>query len=244
MAAIAMTAAGTTHAQTAVIGNWESATPEGWLDWGTGGQPPVGPPRYAFNSTGATLGNTALQFNHPGNFAQWAAIKLQSAGNGGVGEWRDDFMNNTKLAVDVTFDRAEIPQAVTFGRIGLVFNSDGYSNFSGAATPESVTAFPGNNGSGNFNPAMLPAGTTTSTWVWDISFLHDGNAGNGELNNQPNPNYIELIFDTFTNGGVPLAYHIDNVRLFTPIPEPGAAALIGLAAPALVAAYRRQRNRV
>src|SRR5688572_22267215 len=80
-------------AQSVVIGNWESAAPEGWVDWGSG-QAPITAPRFTFNSTGATLGTGAVQFNHPsGGYTQWAALKLQQPGNG-VDEWRDDFLNS------------------------------------------------------------------------------------------------------------------------------------------------------
>src|SRR5687767_4290767 len=95
-----------------VVGNWESGTPEGWIDW-SGGQTPLAAPRFSFNSTGATLGTTAVQFNLPASgYTQWAALKLQQGSNG-VDEWRDEFLAADKLAVDITLVRDEMATATT-----------------------------------------------------------------------------------------------------------------------------------
>jgi hypothetical protein len=217
-----------------VIGNWESGAPEGWIDW-SGGQTPLAPPRFNFNGIGATNGVGAIQFNLPGGgFTQWAALKLQMGSNG-VDEWRDDFLASAKVAVDITLVASEqtVNPANDFANIGLVVNADGYG-FTSQGNPESVTPFTGYNGGGgnSFNPQLL-VGTQTTTWIWDILDTHDGAAPDIV---QPNPNYIELIFDTFSNGGV--VYHIDNVRLI-PVPEPGAVA--GAAAIELAALARRRR---
>jgi hypothetical protein len=219
-----------------VIGNWESGTPEGWIDW-SGGQAPIAAPRFGFNSTGATAGTTAVQFNLPaGGYTQWAALKLQQGSNG-VSEWRDDFLAADKLAVDITLVRDEMATAPSndFASIGLVVNADGWG-FTGVGNPESVTPFTGfNAGAGNaFNPQQL-VGTQTSTWTWNIAPTHDGT---GTDIVQPNPNYIELIFETFSNG--PVTYHIDNVRLIT-VPEPASLGL-GLGGMALLALRRGRRQ--
>ncbi len=166
-----------------IIGNWESGTPEGWIDWGNG-QAPLAPPRHQFNNIGATVGNTALHF-------------------------------------------------------GVNVNAEGF-NVANLGNPEHVAPFTGYNGGGgnSFNPQLL-LGTQTSTWTWDVSRLHDGNAANGEI--VANPNWIELIFDTFSNGGVD--FHIDNVRLVQ-IPEPASLACVSLPALGLERPRRRGgRNR-
>ena len=96
--------AGSAFADT-VLGNWESGTPEGWIDW-SNGQTPIGPPRFGFNGTGATLGTGAIQFNLPaGGFTQWAAFKLQ---NNGIADYRPDFFNSIQLAFDLTFVGSEM----------------------------------------------------------------------------------------------------------------------------------------
>ena len=212
-----------------VIGNWESGTPEGWIDWGNG-QAPIGPARFGFNSVGATLGSGAVQFNLPGgNFTQWAALKLQQSANG-VDEWRDNFLASSQIAADITLVASEMSTAAgnNYAAIGLVTNADGWG-FSGLGNPVSVTPFTGYNGGNSFNPLSL-SGTQTSTWVWDIQQTHDGIG----TNINPNTGYIELIFDTYSNGGV--VYHIDNVRL---IPEPASIALLGMVVPALFFVRRR-----
>ena len=70
----------------------------------------------------------------------------------------------------------------------------------------------------NFDPLSL-VGTRAFTFTYDISFTHDegggpGGAGVDNMEIAANPFYIELLFESFTNG--PVVYHIDNVRLFTP----------------------------
>jgi hypothetical protein len=215
-----------------VIGNWESGGPEGWIDW-SGGQTPIAAPRFAFNSTGATLGTAAVQFNLPnGGYTQWASLKLQQGSNG-VDEWRDDFLTSAQLAIDITLVRDEMATAATndFVNIGLNVNAEGYG-FTNIGNPQSVTPFVGYGGGNSFNPQLL-VGTQTSTWMWDVAPTHDG-AGTDIT--QPNPGWIELIFETYSNG--PVVYHIDNVRLI-PVPEP--AGIGACAAGAAVLGLRRRR---
>lgn len=201
--------ANVTRAQDVVIGDWESGTAEGWIDWNTGTLQDIMAPRFAFNGIGATRGTGALQFNLPATgYTQWAAIKLQLPGNG-IDEYMDDYLANSKVAFDLTLVDTEMTDDVgnNFATIGLTVNAGVYG-FIAQPAPES-----GNN---SFNPQLLE-GTTTRTIVWDVSATHDGdpNTGGGEMGDiDPNGFYIELILDTYSNGGV--VYHIDNFRLFTP----------------------------
>jgi hypothetical protein len=238
IASVAITAAayvGSGANADTIIGNWESATAEGWIDWSSG-QTPLPGTRFAFNSTGATLGSTAVQFGYPGaGYTQWAALKLQQAANG-VDEWRDDFLNSAKLALDITLVRSEQATAPSndFANIGVNINAQGFG-FTNIGNPESITPFVGQGSGNSFNPQLL-VGTQTSTWTWNIQTTHDG-AGTDIT--QPNPTHIEIIFDTFSNG--PVVYHIDNVRLI-PVPEP---ATVGLTATSLglLGISRRRRSR-
>jgi hypothetical protein len=215
-----------------IIGNWESGTAEGWIDWGNG-QAPLAAPRHGFNSIGATVGTGAVQFNLPGpaTYTQWAAIKLQS---NGIADYRPDFLGSSLLKVDITLvaaDMAAAPPNNDYASIGLIVNADGYG-FTGQGNPLSVTPFTGHNGDNTFNPSSLPAGSSqTSTWTWDIADTHDGVGS--EI--AANPSYIELIFETYSNGVV--KYHIDNVRL---VPEPASLALLACV-PAVLLAVRRRR---
>jgi hypothetical protein len=213
-----------------VIGNWESGMPEGWIDWGNG-QAPLAAPRFGFNSVGATLGSGAVQFNLPATgYTQWAALKLQQSANG-IEEWRDDFLANARLAVDITLVASEMSTAAgnNFANIGLFANADGWG-FNLLGNPVSVTPFAGYNGDNSFNPLQL-SGTQTSTWSWNIQQTHDGVG----TNINPATGYIELIFETYSNGGV--VYHIDNVRL---VPEPASLGMLAMIAPAFLFVLRRR----
>lgn len=217
-----------------VIGNWESGTAEGWIDWSSG-QIPAGPPRFAFNGIGATVGTGALQFNLPtGGYSQWASIKLQDTSTHTDGtshpDYRNDFMSNTKLSFDLTLVASEavVDPGNNYATIDPIINADGYG-FNGQGNPESFTPFTGSNGDNTFNPQNL-VGTQTTTWTYDIGHLHDGNTGNGEIT--ASPSFIEIIFESYSNGG--LKYHLDNVRFWTPVPEPTSFVLMGLAVPCLV----------
>lgn len=241
-----------------IIGNWESGTPEGWIDWGSG-QAPIAGPRFSFlqpDANGASLGTGAIRFNLPfGGYTQWLAVRLQNdpptPQPNGVSEWRDDFMAYNKMSVDFTFVPGDMTNAAgnDFATIGLNVNADGvpFGGIGGTGNPISASAFVSQNGanSNSFNPLTLIQNGTVqhSTWVYDIGQYHDGNPGNGELANQPFPNYIELIFDTYSNGGV--RYHVDNIRFFDAVvPEPGSLVLMGLAVPALLCCIRRRRKSV
>jgi hypothetical protein len=227
--ALLATGAARCAAQT-VIGNWESETPEGWFDWNTGTLQEATAPRFAFNSIGATLGTKALQFTLASGYTQWAAIKLQRGPGGppsaatdwqnGIDEWRDDFMNSTKLMFDLTLVGAEMtPGAANdYATINPVINADGFGFNSIVSHLESVSnnadnlfQAPARN---SFNPQQV-VGSRTFTFTYDIKFTHDAGgvgAPNAEIN--ANPNYIELLFETYSNGGI--VFHLDNVRLVTP----------------------------
>jgi hypothetical protein len=203
-----------------VIGDWESGTREGWFDWNTGTPTTtVEPPIYAFNSIGATLGEGAIQYNSPGSYTQWLAIKLQLDANdplaNGIANYRPDFLANTKLAFDLTFVASEQTAGNDFANLGLFVNSNtwGFNRIgdpNNDFVPESVTAFSGFNGGKSWNPSLL-VGTQTSTWTYDIGFLHDGNTDNGEI---VEGDYIEIIFEEYSNNTTVI--HLDNFRFFTP----------------------------
>jgi hypothetical protein len=209
-----------------IIGDWESGTREGWIDW-NGGSPTtsVGPPRFAFNSVGATHGTGAIQFNEAGNYTQYLAIKLQNDPNDAlsnhVADYTPAFLANTKLAFDMTLVQSEQTAGNFYANLGMFVNSNTFGftrigNLNNSNAPESVTTVTGDattyyNGDNSFNPANV-VGTQTSTWTYDIGFLHDGDTSNGEI---VAGNYIELIFEAYTGGAA--VWHIDNVRLFTPV---------------------------
>lgn len=219
---IVVLATARTDAATRIIGDWEAGNREGWVDWNSGSPTEVvGAPTFAFNSIGATHGTGAIQYNSPGGYTQWLAIKLQLDVNdvlsNGIADYRADFLANTKLGIDVTLVASEQTEGNDFANMGLFLNSNTYgferigdpNNDNG---PESITPnFTGHNGATKgWNPSLL-VGTQTSTWVYDIGFLHDGNTENGEV---VTGNYVELIFEAYSNNS--FVIHFDNVRFFTP----------------------------
>ncbi len=226
--ALAWTGANRTVADT-IIGNWESGTRDGWVDWNSGAPTTaVEAPTYAFNSIGATQGTGAIQYNSPGGYTQWMAIKLQLDVNdplsNGIADYRPDFVANTKLAFDLTIVDSEQTAGNDFANLGVFVNSNGAfdSGTNGewgftrigdpdnSNAPESVTPFDGFNNINGWNPSLV-VGTQTSTWTYDIGFFHDGDTANGEI---VATNYIELIFEEYSNNSTVI--HIDNVRFITP----------------------------
>src|SRR5262245_42756524 len=109
VAVLVLATAASSHAQT-VFGNWESGTREGWIDWNNG-SPTANMTRFAFNGIGATVGTGAIQYNSPGGYTQWLAIKLQNDINdplsNQIADYRPGFLQHTKLAFDITLDAAE-----------------------------------------------------------------------------------------------------------------------------------------
>lgn len=219
----------TAGAQEVVIGNWESGTPEGWLDWNTGVPQPIMAPPFAFSSVGATRGSGSIQYNLPaGSYSQWLAIDLTFAANH-VADWRDDFFATSKVAFDLTLVASEMSSSPdnNFATIILYINAPGYG-FMVQPTTQSANE--------TFNPLTLN-GTTTRTIVWDVSATHDGNPATGGGEIAPNPSYLQLILGTYSNGGV--TYHVDNFRL-TNVPEPSSCVLLTLGAAGVVLrSYRR-----
>lgn len=219
-----------------VIGSWESGAAEGWIDWSLGQTPidvPILPGRWAFNATGATAGTKAVQFHSDGGYWQFLALKLQ-LGSNGVQEWRPDFLNNTKLAFDLTLVQGQFDPANDFVSNNIIINAGtndppppdppttdyGFHEQSG---PESIEPFVGQNLDGmgdittGFNPTLL-VGTQKSTWVYDIGYLHDGIDDPGKPGYDEIPedaSWIEIIFVQYS--GSASTIHIDNVRLFTPV---------------------------
>src|SRR5688500_1752063 len=87
------------------IGNWEDSA-DGWIDWGT--QAPIdGNPKYAYSTTGATLGNKSLQISQAG-WGQNLAIKLQQDYSPAL-DLRDEFMANSQFSLDFTVPAIATP---------------------------------------------------------------------------------------------------------------------------------------
>ena len=183
-----------TSTATTTIGNWEDGQADGWIDWGSG-QLPISPPSYAFNSTGATLGSKAVQFNEPSNntYTQWLAFKLQalsgngrgtgsdanSGGPGVIRDYRPDFMANSKIAFDLTLVRSEQDSnpSSNYTQIGLfaLGPSWGFTrlgkpipgDLNDNNTPDSITPlFSGYAPNTNHWDPTRNSGATTQTSTW------------------------------------------------------------------------------
>src|SRR5450755_2715146 len=132
-----------------IIGNWESGTSEGWIDWGTGQLPVVPsiiPGRWAIDGVGATLGTKALDFSIAGgSFSQFASIKLQTGDGTAGSDYRPAFLANTRMSFDLTIVGSDVSGNNGESFIDMILNADGWG-FNNIGEPTVTPSFPGFDG--------------------------------------------------------------------------------------------------
>lgn len=195
------------------FGSFEGTTlGGGWGDWG-------GSATFTNSATGATDGTMSIKAE-PGAFGyyQGLSVKIQDLPDNTAAF--DGFINNTHLAIDVTFDPADfdyIGDGWNGGRLLMYYNEQGagwrdnigvdIGDTNGFKVPHIDTGNPGNPGFWDLTnypevhtrtmmwdyTEFLPALTSTGTGGW-IEFIVGNNLGN---------------FNT-------AAFYMDNFRFTTP----------------------------
>jgi hypothetical protein len=183
-----------------VIGDWENAG-DGWIEW-TDPQPPIGPPKYTYVTTGATLNSKAVKVIPDGAYDQGLAIKLQNNGLFAEG------LANNKFSIDVTLVRDEWKGNGGACGVELVLNEQGVG-WVGLGPPDIDTNNPAT--PGRWDPDTEPNGTVhTTRMVWDYSSY---------VPRMAPPGWFEFIlvttYDTAydEDGNHPGNFYFDNARL-------------------------------
>jgi hypothetical protein len=185
-----------------VIGSWQTASDDGWIDWGNqlSITDPTNAATYSFAS--GVVGGYAqsLQITEAG-YQQNLAIKLQNNG------YVDDFLNNHLLTF--TFS---VPAWTNGGYsevAQLAISAQGYG-FVGQAFDSrwSSTGDTGNND-----------GTKPRFFFWDGSparsqtVTFDYSDVLADTNLPANPGWLELVFTFNNGGGAPAVYYMNEVVL-------------------------------
>jgi autotransporter-associated beta strand protein len=223
------------HAGTVIIGNWEQApgyvngtlpvNQDGWIDWGSAGSQttssPAPPPfpsypgdqeYFATNTVGNTLGNYSLVVSPGNGYVQSLSNKLEYTKDGNGNSEEADFASGDD---EFSIDETEIASEWTGGSYALTqlnvycANSSGTYMAFGLGFPVTDTrnpGFPGGYTAYNGTAGSGYQGTTTATMTWNLSSVL---AYTG-----PNPQFVELNFDTITNYATTGNYYFDNARLF------------------------------
>ncbi len=189
-----------------VIGDWEN-TDDGWIEW-TDPQPTIGPPKYTYVPTGATLNSKAVKMIPDDGYDQCLANKLQL--NGLVAEG----LANNKFSIDVTWD-ANDWKGDGEATVELIINESDTGNGSGIGwvglgPPDEDTGNPDD--PGVWDPCDFP-GVHTRTMTWDYSYLIP------DMAVTPDVGWFELILVTTYGGGYdadgnnPGNFYFDNARL-------------------------------
>jgi hypothetical protein len=213
-----------------IIGNWESGSADGWIDWSnnSGAGLPITDvsyaSKYSFSSTtGVTLGSSSLHLSHAG-YQQNLAKKLEYT----TGDVAAFFANDT-FQIDVTYPaQTAVSGYQQIYQLALNASGFGFNNFPGTVNPVA-----GSN---------VGYGGPTSDNTFTLSFYYGGSIGAGAGQISPTSSYIELIFSTNSDGATHPDFYFDNARLVTAVPEPASVVLAGLGSLMLIGIGRRCRR--
>jgi hypothetical protein len=203
-----------------VIGNWETSSGDGWIDYGNSLSiaNAANASRYSFlSTTGATQGDYSLKVTPPAEWKQCLEICLENK-TGGIA----DFFAHKKFKIDVTYNSADWPADTGWAQIyELAINAPGtgWIDVGGVGDPNGKNGVVFTDTLNPSTPGELPSvnrgtpGTIiTGTWTWDYS---------GIKSQITTPaGYLQIIFalNSDQNG----AYYFDNAR-FEELPNSSKA---------------------
>ena len=223
LAAIGLTA-GSAHAQY-VLGAWQGAGDDGWIDWGTQSSILNSPSEYGIVSGVVPGYAQSLQITASG-WNQDLALKLENT----PGDMAA-FFNNTLLSftfsVPASTSTSGYSQiyALSINAQGYGFQDLGWSGGTGYSWSVTDVIGSDNNSGGQPNYYYGPAGLRSETVTLNYGGLLSTLEADG---NSPTSGYIEFIFASNNGGGAPNYFYMNNVEVSS-VPEPttGALALLG-----------------
>jgi hypothetical protein len=223
LAAIGLTA-GSAHAQY-VLGAWQGAGDDGWIDWGTQSSILNSPSEYGIVSGVVPGYAQSLQITASG-WNQDLALKLENT----PGDMAA-FFNNTLLSftfsVPASTSTSGYSQiyALSINAQGYGFQDLGWSGGTGYSWSATDVIGSDNNSGGQPNYYYGPAGLRSETVTLNYGGLLSTLEADG---NSPTSGYIEFIFASNNGGGAPNYFYMNNVEVSS-VPEPttGALALLG-----------------
>ena len=217
-------------AQAQVIGSWQGAGDNGWIDWGnlTSITAPANMPvPYSF-AAGVVPGYAqSLQLTKAG-WSQDLSIKLENT----PGDMAA-FLNNHLFSITWS-----VPAGAGGGYEqlwGLYINASSYGFNLQPASEVSTTGSGSKSGTGGELDFWSGSPAQTQTITWDYSSILPS------ITATPSSGYIELVLTSNSGGGAPNTFYFNNAVLSGgPVPEPSTLALIGLGVAGLF--WLRRKN--
>lgn len=201
-----------------VIGSFEGTTigaGTGWKDWSSVNT-------FENSTIGATQGSMSVKVSPDQlGYQQGLAVKIQDISDATArSNAFDGFMNNTHVAVDVTWNPADwnfVGPDLNFARVimyynemGTAFGPIGPPNPGGFTNPNIDT---GNAGNPGFWDSVNYTTLHTRTMMWDYSPYK------AAVTSTATDGWIEFMITTQAgNFSPPVAFYFDNIRFTTPVP--------------------------
>jgi hypothetical protein len=233
LAAIALT--GVSSNAQVVVGSWQTASDDGWIDWGNqsvGLYDASNAGKYSIATSAVTGYAQSLQITQAG-YNQGLSLKLENT-PGDVAA----FLNNTLLSF--TFS---VPAAADSGATAgysqlyaLSINATGYGFHDQSLASLTATGDTANNSGGQPNFYFYSgAGVRSQTVTLDYSSILPS------ITATPSSGYIELIFSFNNGGGAPANFFMNNVTLSS-VPEP-TTGVLALAGGIIALVFVRRRTK-
>lgn len=167
--------------------------------------------RQAFQAT-PTAGGWTLGAGPFHEFAWPEQIDMQSLANSGT----------ARISFTLSVDGGSwTPGVAQWFQFHYAANSDGSASWTQDAS-----------GGDPVNDWHNADDTTLRSWTFDHSF--------GEMGWQPGDSWFQLYFGSNSDGSAPVKFYVDDVHVYSAVPEPSILALVGLGGAALLSGRRRK----